>query len=344
MAFRSNEIKVGIVVVGAVVVLVLGLIAVGAVGLGRETDQYSARFGNIGGLEQGSTVRYGGYTVGTVKTVRIAPDEPTKLDLLIDIEKGTPVKVDSLALISQIGFIGDLYLEIKPGTAEAALLPPGARIPSLEAASFSDLMTQVQPVMGDARRLINTLNRTVETIGPQASRLMTDLDAVVSEKNRRRLAAILRDASEMIHRVGPDVEALVTNLRRGSERLDPLLRQANQLAADLRSTRAKVDGLLENVDGMIGENRENIRHTIVRLQQTMTRAQTLINNINRIVSVNQDYIDDMLRNFSEASDNLRQFSDALAAKPSSVVFSNTRKPRKLQGQKTLKKLSPSTKP
>ena len=344
MAFRSDEIKVGIVVVFALAITVLGLIAVGTVALGEEQDQYTARFRSIGGLEPGSTVRYGGYKVGYVETVRLAPDEPTKVELVLGIKKGTPIKVDAVATISQIGFIGDLYLEIKPGTPEAALLPPGQRITTREAATFADLMGDVGDISADAKVLINNLNRTVETLTPQASALLTNLNETINEDNRRHLSAILRDASRLIHDTSPQVEALVANLRESSTRIDPLLDTANQLAGELRTTRSKIDQLIGNVDGLVTDNRQGIHDTITELQQALVRTQGLINDINRIVSFNQDYIDAMLRNFSEASDNLREFSETLAAKPSSIVFSNAKKPRKLEGKKTLEKLASPASP
>jgi len=123
MEYHSYEIKAGFIVILGIILLVAFLIMISGLDLLKSTKIYYARFKNTSGLEVGSLVRYGGMEVGKVKKVRIAPDNNSLIEFVIEIESKVPVKEDSDAIITSIGIMGEYYIEISTGSPNAALLP-----------------------------------------------------------------------------------------------------------------------------------------------------------------------------------------------------------------------------
>ena len=82
MEYRSHEIKAGLLVIAGFIVFVVFLIAMTGVEWDKKEKVYTARFSYLGGIERGSLVRFGGFLVGTVTDLYIAPDDATKLEIL----------------------------------------------------------------------------------------------------------------------------------------------------------------------------------------------------------------------------------------------------------------------
>jgi phospholipid/cholesterol/gamma-HCH transport system substrate-binding protein len=80
MEYRSNEIKAGCFVGISIILLIATLFVVSGLDLFKSTKIYRARFNYTSGIEMGSIVRYGGMEVGTIKEVKIADDDNSRIE------------------------------------------------------------------------------------------------------------------------------------------------------------------------------------------------------------------------------------------------------------------------
>jgi len=108
----SNQIKVGIVV--TIALLVLGSVVTwkSAILLRFTGYEMIGSFENIEGLTTGSEIRYRGFKVG--KVMRIDPG-PESIMIYCNIDKGINFPADSSLRVSFDGLVGMKFLEIKPG-------------------------------------------------------------------------------------------------------------------------------------------------------------------------------------------------------------------------------------
>src|SRR6266478_3950474 len=144
MAKGNEEIKVGAVVVVSAVLFLTALVFLGGINLFRHKRVvYTAYFKFAGGLEPGSFVRFGGMKVGTVQEAEIDPNDSTRIRMRMQVTDGTPIRTNSTARISSLGFLGENYIEISPGTRDAPKLPPGSDIPSAEIVQLADVFANV---------------------------------------------------------------------------------------------------------------------------------------------------------------------------------------------------------
>ena len=97
------------VAVGAFVVLVLAMATVFVLWYSharerREYERYEVYFaGSVSGLNEGSTVRYLGVNVGRVARIRLDARAADRVQVLVDLDKSTPVTRDTLARLSLQG-------------------------------------------------------------------------------------------------------------------------------------------------------------------------------------------------------------------------------------------------
>jgi len=124
------------IVVGAFVLLGLAALGYLSISIGglrlypRNAYHVSARFSNVGDLKVGAPVKVAGVTVGRVEAVNLA-DYYGEAKLAVTRTVALPK--DTIASISTAGLLGDAYVALSPGGAEANLRD-GERIAHTESA------------------------------------------------------------------------------------------------------------------------------------------------------------------------------------------------------------------
>ena len=124
MSTKSTEALVGLfVLIGMGALLFLALKAANLASFSTEpTYVLNARFDNIGGLKVRAPVRSAGVTVGRVTAITLDPKTFQGV-VSMDIRQGFQFPKDSSAKILTSGLLGDQYIGLEPGGAEANLTP-----------------------------------------------------------------------------------------------------------------------------------------------------------------------------------------------------------------------------
>jgi phospholipid/cholesterol/gamma-HCH transport system substrate-binding protein len=313
MAQRDEQIKVGALVVIAAVLFLTALVFVGGVNLFRQRRvTYTTYFKFAGGLEPGAFVRFGGLKVGTVKEAEIDPRDTTRIRVTLQVAARTPIRTNSSARISTLGFLGENYVEISPGTRDARRLPPGSEIPSVEIVQLADVFNNVNNVTVNANKLVNDLDEKLLVVTNNANQLITNLNAVVRPENRAHLDAALANVDGMIAETRPRVKETLSNFQSASAKLGPTMDQAH-------TTIENANKLVNNLNAVIEEDRQSLRDVLARLNSTLADARQLMGHFDETLTTNRPNIDEMLENFRASSQNLRQFTDTIKQRPFSLI-------------------------
>ena len=91
----TTEAKVGAFVLGCFSILAFALIYLINAQFSRDTVPYRTYLRYAGGLEPGASVLFGGIAVGKVAAVKPASSDPTKIEILMDIKRDTPLNARS---------------------------------------------------------------------------------------------------------------------------------------------------------------------------------------------------------------------------------------------------------
>jgi phospholipid/cholesterol/gamma-HCH transport system substrate-binding protein len=181
----GKKLRVGVFVL---VALVAGIGLVYALGararLFEPKYTVHADFTEVGGLNEGATVRLAGVQIGRVKRVNL-PSEPggkVRVDLSIAKRFANRVRKNSVARIETQGLLGDRIVELTVGTADAAATHDGDVIASRDPTDFGRILGQGAETMKNVAALADSLKATADTL--RQSKIIEDASATMASTRR----------------------------------------------------------------------------------------------------------------------------------------------------------------
>jgi phospholipid/cholesterol/gamma-HCH transport system substrate-binding protein len=278
MRQRSTEIRVGIAVVLAVIILVLGVMWIEKVSLSNRFVTYIVYFGDVGGLDPGDPVMVSGVDAGEVGAVILEPGR-VRTELLI--AEGVSLFDDCSVQILTVGLMGEKYIGIYPG-GSGNVLPPGSVIQGEYKAGMAEAVAGFGDVIEELNETVRAFRALVETEGQEASlgQAIRRIDQLTAEilsflrENRddiRSTAANMKrlsgDVSEVVGSRKDDLARSVDDFSRAAARLDSvtlslkdivqkvesgegtlgMLIKEKKLHEDLEGVLANLNAILEDV-------------------------------------------------------------------------------------------------
>lgn len=240
--------KTNYAVVGAFVLLSIGLIVVFVVWMlqpkkNEAYQTYRIEFGeSVSGLNVDSPVKFRGVAVGKVGSIRISPANIEQIEVIINILKSTPVKIDTEAKLKPQGITGLTFVDLSPGSRDTPLLRPSRPLEVPTIASKPSFFVTVERSFGTAsENLSETLIRLRELLGDAnrdaVSRLLVSL-AAIAEKTDRALNeerighfdSMVQNMASLSKRMEQSLPALETLINSS----DDLAKQATVSVASLQ--------------------------------------------------------------------------------------------------------------
>lgn len=241
---RAEKVRLGAFVATSSALLIGTAFTLAGLKAFEERDEYRVRFAeNVGGLEVSAQVKYQGLRVGRVDAMHIAPDDPAKIEVVLSLEKGTPLYEGTTAAMEASGITGLKVINLNPGDPRGKLIPPGSLL-ATERSLFDKITGQAEAI---------TLK--VETIANQ-------LATWTSPENRERLETLLDNLAKL----SGSADRLVNDVR------DPLTSALTEVAKSGTSVRATADATTKTLD----EVREELRLTLAAARGTLVETQRIL--------------------------------------------------------------------
>src|ERR687889_384123 len=116
----KREATVGLVIIAAVVLFVVGTTWLSGRSVSSDSDDYwKIQFRDAGNLKASSPVRISGVPVGRVEDIKLL--DVGKVLVFVSIPERIKPKVDASASIVAVGFVGDVAVGFNPGGAPVPL-------------------------------------------------------------------------------------------------------------------------------------------------------------------------------------------------------------------------------
>ena len=261
---RATKMRVGIFVLVSLAVF-LGIIYM----LGARARLFESRysvygeFTEVGGLQEGATVRLAGVQIGRVSRVEL-PSQPggkVRVELKIAKQFADRIRKDSEARIQTQGLLGDRIVEITVGTAQTAAVQPGETLRSRDPVDISHVIGEGAGVVRSVAALADSFRQVAEEF--QASRVMQDLGDTVKAARK-----VTDQAGRIVDRVEKGPGLAHTLLYE-----EPVaLRRINDLITSTQSILARV----ERGEGAVGVlTSPDSTHAARRLVAAMERFGAL---------------------------------------------------------------------
>jgi phospholipid/cholesterol/gamma-HCH transport system substrate-binding protein len=308
MESRREQVFVGLFVVIATVLLIVTVFALTGV-FATSTRTFHAKFRNAAGLESGTTVRFeGGPKIGRVEKLKIDPTDPSLMDMEFSVREDIPVKTDSRVSILSFSPLGDNHLEVRAGSQSAPRAPNGALLPSDPYVGFNDLTAEINSLAPQAKELLGNLNDRITQLKVTVDRV----NDLLNDKNRKNASATLEDLHGMLAENRPQIKSTINNVNAAAQKISPLLDH-------IQKTIDQANVTLKKVDGMVEENKEDVRASVISLRQTLNNVSALTAQIQTLLDNNDYNIEELLNNLRIVSENLKEFTDTIKTRPSTLV-------------------------
>jgi phospholipid/cholesterol/gamma-HCH transport system substrate-binding protein len=312
---KREQAMVGLFVLIAAALLIGTVLAVSGTFTAGGVAHH-AYFKSAAGLVSGATVRYGGMKAGRVESVRVDPQDSTRIQIDFTVGRDVPLKTDSVAKITSLGALDENYVEIGTGTKDAPLAPPGSEVKSAEGVGIGDLGGMIGDLAPVAKQALQNLNQRLTELQVTVARV----NELLNDKNRENISASLGNLNAMLAEGRPKISASLTNVQTASAKIVPLL-------DDLKTTMNQANVALSHVDSVLVENRQDIRTVVVELKGTLLTASSLMEQLKNTADHNTDNVDEILANLRDTTKNVKQLTDTLKARPSTLIRGNTVKDR-----------------
>jgi phospholipid/cholesterol/gamma-HCH transport system substrate-binding protein len=289
---RRDTMRVGIFVLVAGALLVGALLWIAGSRIFRPVDTYTVVFDDsVSGLNRSANVEYQGVVVGRVRDIRLTNDRPPKVDVIVEVEPGTPVRTDTVAALLGSLVTGIKYIQFQGGTGPP--LPPGGTIRG-EAASLEQFRNQLSDVADRATKIMRKLDEQVFT--PENAAKVTDFVS-----NLEGVAETLNTTMKTFRaeETGKQVATLVRELTATTENL-------NRLVADVYGRRDMIFGGLEQ--------------TLHHLDETVTATRDLVRTTQSQIAGTSGSLGTLMTDLNAATHRLQETIDVIRSNPSVLLW------------------------
>lgn len=282
METKVNHIIVGLFVVLLSAALVAGILWLSGSAEYRKTyDIYLAYMSeSVSGLNLNAPVKYRGVEVGRVK--RISLDQGERVRLELEIERGTPIKENTIAVLRVQGLTGIAQVELAGNTLDAPLLKvkPGEEYPVIK--TGPSLLVRLDTAVTD---LLSSLNS-----------VSTSINAVLDEENRHAFKRLVADMATVSGTLAARKDAIDGTLRgmartadntaKASAELSHLMERVaksadslGKMAGDASRASASVRKTMGGVDGGMAQLTDTV---VPELDQTLSEMRELSASFKRL--------------------------------------------------------------
>lgn len=248
------KLQVGILSLIAVLLLLWATFQSGAFKFGKE-EEIALRFGNVGGLEEGSPVRLNGVPVGLVREIELEPNS-NDVRVVMGVKDGTRKRLHqgASARITTVGFLSELYVALDAGDAARPPIASDAEIsttvvtdPQVLISQVKDMADTVEVILANLNAATRTFSSGSGTLGRLArdERLYDNL--VAMSRNASVLASRMTDTqarvAERLMSLAASFDSLSWRMQHGEGTLAQLM-TSGELHRNLASSTARMDSVM----------------------------------------------------------------------------------------------------
>ena len=318
----NTEAKVGTFVVVCLILLSVTVYYVGNEQWGRHLTPYKTYLRYAGGVAPGTEVLFGGISVGRVTTVRAWTQDPTRIEILLEVKEGTPLNEKSVAGLGAVSLMSSPAISITTGALEAPRLKAGQVIASQETVSIDEMTRKLSGIADSAAVLITQVQGELKGVSGQAETLLANLNDATGPTNRKQIAGILQQVNALVTQQAPKLDQITDQVLLVSRNADSVVQKIGPVVDH-------TDATIANVNLTIDQLRDPIRQDLAQLQSTMEQAKGLIASIQTVVRSSDDNIRETVENLRVATENLDQLTDQVKQRPWSLVRIRQPKDRKV---------------
>jgi phospholipid/cholesterol/gamma-HCH transport system substrate-binding protein len=292
-------------IVGAFVIVLGAALVAGVLWLAsggawqKKVDLYRAiEDESVAGLNLNAPVKYNGVDVGKVRAIELDHANPNRVNLLFAIERGTPIREDTIAVLKTQGLTGIAYVELSGGAADSPplLATPGNEYP----------LIRTKPSL--SARLENILTSVLTKLDGTSNAI----NAILSAENQAAFRSAMADIATVARTIAARRDTIDAGITQAGRTLD---------------NTAKATVQLEAVVARIGRSADAVEKMGTEVARTSLSAGKAVDavgaDVNRFSTETQPELERLLGELGALSTSLRRLSEQTTRDPRGLIFGRT---------------------
>jgi len=245
---RALEVKVGVVVVLAMLILAGMIIVMGDYTIFEKGYTIYADFDYVGGIKVGAPVKMAGVEVGKVKDIKVVYTPSAKVRLELRINEGVKICGGATAYIATLGLMGEKYVEISGGSPECPYIPAGTIVQGVGPARFDKMLVAGEKA---ATNLVELLQKMNEVFSPELKESLVAAAGKLQESGEK-LAKLLEGLEKMINDNQDNVQQTLKNVAESAEAI-------KEAAENIKEITGQNEEKIASMMGDLSKAAENFR-------------------------------------------------------------------------------------
>lgn len=272
-------------------------------GLQQEFDTYRLEMKeSISGLSSDAKVKLNGVNIGRVSKIQINPQDIETVEILVEIEKGIPIKEDMIASTQMFGITGLLSIEIEGGTNAAKTLVPTKK--------YIPLIKTKPSLLSKLTYNLNGMSEKIENLLLQSQKLLSD-------HNVETMGNILDNTEKATARVEELEDKVIVSL----EELNMTLKEFRISMANVTTDISDMKEVTVPTIDKLKETSQNFNRVALKIEKSIDRGDYSLKKILEPAVIDVQIL----------SKELSAMTRELEQNPSGLLF-KSRKPRRGPGE------------
>jgi phospholipid/cholesterol/gamma-HCH transport system substrate-binding protein len=285
----NKEVKVGLFVTIALVMLYFGFNFLKGIDFLSTTNKYYAVYDNVDQLSVSNPVLVNGYAVGRVSYIRILQAKENKVLVEMDIDSDI-ILGDSAVAILNSDFLGSKSILLKIGNTDIPHQPGDTILAEAARGIFDVFAETAQPVASNVQTTLRKLNAVLDNLALNSARLDTmfmklnytpvlvNRALITTDEKMKELSASFKLTSDNLSLAIRDLRPVINNFNTFSDSLKKIelnktLVKTQQTLTNLNATLSKLNDGDNTMSKLLTED-----SLYVNLNRLLMNLDTLANH------------------------------------------------------------------
>lgn len=266
---------------------------------------------SVAGLNIESSIKYKGLDVGAVKDIKINPSNSEQIEILVEIDGGTPIKTDTVAVLEAQGITGLKFINLTGGLNSSETLKTNSQniaVIQSKKSFFGSLGDSAQDMTKKVNDVLDKINYLFNEKNLQnISNLIENTNRLFSDENLKNINSMISNANSVSNNVNSAVVNLDKKVSTALDSLEATLKEVEKLV----STDAKVS--IQN----IAQASNSAKLMFEKLTQDLNDGKF---DIKQITSSSLKRFDKLMLEFDRTMQNAEKMIDKYSDSPSDIIF------------------------
>lgn len=266
----SKDAKIGLVVVGAVVILIWGVNYLKGFNVFSSEEIYFAKYDRVDGLKKSSPVTLKGYKVGQIKSIKFNGASAEHLLVEFSISNEFTLPKNSAARIISADIMGTKQIVLIPGDSKN-LLQTGD---TLQGSIEGDLKEQVSMQMLPLKKKAEKLMSGVDSV-------LTVIQYIFNDSTKNNLTRSFGSIEQTLKKLESASGTLDTLLTGQKNHLANIVSNVDSITTNLKDNNKNVTTILTNFSSISDSlSAADIAQTINNAKSTLNQTNEILEKIN----------------------------------------------------------------